>query len=134
VTRFCQGYCCFGYDIQTLAAWRRIPTTTHASPIVLRTFTKGIDSDQSNGTIRQQRRLLEELMNFASNLVSVLEIGVFCCDQNGPPARREEEGYLNRYVTDEQRSRQPIFITTLSSGLNAKASTSSTSTALTPTC
>jgi hypothetical protein len=43
---------------------------------------------------------------------------VFCCDQNGPPARRSEpdwrmEGaYLNRYVTDEQRSRRPIFITT----------------------
>ena len=28
---------------------------------------------------------------------------VFCCDQNGPPARREEGAYLNRYVTDEQR-------------------------------
>ncbi len=51
-------------------------------------------------------------MNFASNLVSVLEIGGIC-HQNGPPARRKEEGYLNRYVTDEQRSRQPILITTL---------------------
>ncbi|MBV8378572.1 MAG: hypothetical protein JO279_16365 [Verrucomicrobia bacterium] len=30
------------------------------------------------------------------------------CDQNGPPARREEGAYLNRYVTDEQRSRRPI--------------------------
>jgi len=31
-----------------------------------------------------------------------------------PPARREEGGaYLNRYVTDEQRSRRPIFIATL---------------------
>jgi hypothetical protein len=66
--------------------------------------------------IRQQRRLLEELMNLASNLVSVLEIGGICCDQNGPPARREEEGDLNRFVTDEQRSRQPIFITTLWAG------------------
>src|SRR6516165_11630646 len=43
---------------------------------------------------------------------------IFRCDQNGPPARRSEpdwqlEGaYLNRYVTDEQRSRRPIFITT----------------------
>jgi hypothetical protein len=37
---------------------------------------------------------------------------VFCCDQNGPPARREEGAYLNRYVTDEQRSRRPIFIAT----------------------
>jgi hypothetical protein len=38
---------------------------------------------------------------------------VFCCDQNGPPARREEGAYLDRYVTDEQRSRRPIFIATL---------------------
>jgi len=38
---------------------------------------------------------------------------IFCCDQNGPPARREEGAYLKRYVTDEQRSRRPIFITTL---------------------
>jgi hypothetical protein len=37
---------------------------------------------------------------------------VFRCDQNGPPARREEGTYLNRYVTDEQRSRRPIFIAT----------------------
>ena len=37
----------------------------------------------------------------------------FRCDQNGPPARREEGAYLNRYVTDEQRSRRPIFIATL---------------------
>ena len=35
------------------------------------------------------------------------------CDQNGPPARRDEEAYLNRYVTEEQRSRRPIFIATL---------------------
>ena len=26
----------------------------------------------------------------------------------GPPARRQEGAYLNRYVTDEQRSRRPI--------------------------
>src|SRR5438132_3389698 len=38
---------------------------------------------------------------------------VFRCDQNGPSARREEGAYLNRYVTDEQRSRRPIFIATL---------------------
>src|SRR6516162_2750498 len=43
---------------------------------------------------------------------------IFRCDQNGPPARQSEpdwqlEGaYLNRYVTDEQRSRRPIFIAT----------------------
>ena len=40
------------------------------------------------------------------------------CVQNGPPARRSEpdwqkEAYLNRYVTDEQRSRRPIFNATL---------------------
>src|SRR5580704_10124275 len=41
---------------------------------------------------------------------------VFCCVQNGPPARREEGAYLNRYVTDEQRGRRPIFIATLWAG------------------
>jgi hypothetical protein len=41
---------------------------------------------------------------------------VFCCDQNGPPARREEGAYLNPYVTDEQRGRRPIFIATLRAG------------------
>jgi len=35
------------------------------------------------------------------------------CVQNGPPARREEGAYLKRYVTDEQRSRRPIFNATL---------------------
>jgi hypothetical protein len=34
------------------------------------------------------------------------------CDQNGPPARRDEGAYLDRYVTEEQRSRRPIFIAT----------------------
>ena len=33
--------------------------------------------------------------------------------QNGSPARREEGAYLDRYVTDEQRSRRPIFNATL---------------------
>jgi hypothetical protein len=41
---------------------------------------------------------------------------VLCCDQNGPPARREEGAYLDRYVTDEQRNRRPIFIATLWAG------------------
>jgi hypothetical protein len=31
------------------------------------------------------------------------------CDQNGPPARRDEGAYLRRYVTEEQRRRRPIF-------------------------
>src|ERR1700688_2714292 len=60
----------------------------------------------------------------ASGPSSVLppKYGVFCCDQNGPPAKRSEpdwrmEGaYLNRYVTDEQRGRRPIFIATLWAG------------------
>src|SRR5215471_18274726 len=38
---------------------------------------------------------------------------IFRCDQNGPPARREEGAYPERYVTDEQRGRRPIFIATL---------------------
>ena len=33
---------------------------------------------------------------------------IFRCDQNGPPARREEGAYLNGYVIDEQRSRGPF--------------------------
>src|SRR6516162_2028916 len=43
----------------------------------------------------------------------------FRCVQNGPPARRSEpdwqleSAYLNRYVTDEQRGRRPIFNATL---------------------
>src|SRR6516225_4434589 len=38
---------------------------------------------------------------------------VFRCDQNGPPARRKEGAYPERYVTEEQRIRRPIFIATL---------------------
>src|SRR6516165_5145808 len=38
---------------------------------------------------------------------------IFRCDQNGPPAMREEGAYPERYVTDEQLSRRPIFIATL---------------------
>ena len=33
--------------------------------------------------------------------------------QNGSSARREEGAYLDRYVTDEQRSSRPIFNATL---------------------
>src|SRR5580693_10646478 len=35
------------------------------------------------------------------------------CVQNGSSARREEGAYLDRYVTDEQRSSRPIFNATL---------------------
>jgi hypothetical protein len=38
---------------------------------------------------------------------------IFRCDKNGPPATREEGADLNGYVTDEQRSRRPVFIATL---------------------
>jgi len=37
----------------------------------------------------------------------------FVAIKMGPPARREEGAYLNRYLTDEQRSRRSIFIATL---------------------
>src|ERR1700738_2904919 len=37
----------------------------------------------------------------------------FRCVQNGSSARREEGAYLDRYVTDEQRSSRPIFNATL---------------------
>jgi hypothetical protein len=40
----------------------------------------------------------------------------FVAIKNGPSARREEGAYLNRYATDEQRSRRPIFIATLWAG------------------
>src|SRR6516162_3552986 len=63
---------------------------------------------------------LVELMQSGYILVSCPQNKhIFRCDQNGPPARRSEpdwrwEGaYLERYVTDEQRSRRPIFIATL---------------------
>jgi hypothetical protein len=50
------------------------------------------------------------------NQKTEFEYEVICCDQNGPPARREEGAYLDRYVTDEQRSRRSIFIATLWAG------------------
>src|SRR5260370_10347864 len=48
----------------------------------------------------------------ASSVPSPKSLGLRCV-QNGPPARREEGAYLNRYVTDEQRGRRPIFNATL---------------------
>jgi hypothetical protein len=52
---------------------------------------------------------------FAASVLSP-KYEVLCCDQNGPPARREEGAYLNRYMTDKQRSRRPILIATLWAG------------------
>src|ERR1700690_3586205 len=51
-------------------------------------------------------------MNVGPNVLSHKQHG-FRCDQNGPPERREKGAYLHRSVTDEQRSRRPIFIATL---------------------
>src|SRR6202140_3211745 len=70
--------------------------------------------------LRGRRKQTSHMCSCSSVLSPKYE--VFCCDQNGPPARRSEpdwrmEGaYLNRYVTDEQRSRRPIFIATLWAG------------------
>ena len=58
----------------------------------------------------------DEIQHSRSPSVLSPKYEVFCCDQNGPPARRGEGAYLNRYVTDEQRSRRPIFIATLWAG------------------
>src|SRR5258705_10465935 len=38
-----------------------------------------------------------------------------CCDQNGPPPRRDEH-ILHGSVTEEQRRRRAIFIATLRAG------------------
>ena len=67
---------------------------------------------------RRARHPLHYSLWLAETTGSVLspKYEVFCCDQNGPPARREEGAYLNRYVTDEQRGRRPIFIATLWAG------------------
>src|ERR1700682_436815 len=70
------------------------------------------------GSIRSEMRSGSWLHMACRCAPSVLspKYEVFCCDQNGPSARREEGAYLNRYVTDEQRSRRPIFIATLRAG------------------
>ena len=55
------------------------------------------------------------LQTFRNSISVVLspKYEVFCCDENGPPARREEGAYLNRDVTDSSNaSRRPIFIAT----------------------
>src|SRR4029077_5070559 len=52
------------------------------------------------------------LADLETSVPSPKSLGLRCV-QNGPPARREEGAYLNRYVTDEQRSRRPIFNATL---------------------
>src|ERR1700722_13779718 len=44
-------------------------------------------------------------------------VGIKMGRRHGGPSRTGPEGaYLNRYVTDEQRSRRPIFIPTLRAG------------------
>src|SRR5271155_3945569 len=44
----------------------------------------------------------------------------FRCVQNGSSASREKGAYLNRYVTDEQRSSRPIFNATLRAAAKLK--------------
>jgi hypothetical protein len=39
-----------------------------------------------------------------------------CCDQNGPPPRRDEGAIPLSIVTEEQRRRRAIFIATLRAG------------------
>src|ERR1700746_550189 len=79
--------------------------------------------------MHEQRGLGTDFNPMKKTVISALSAGhlvscprnkhIFRRDQNGPPARRSEpdwqvEGaYLERYVTDEQRSRRPIFIATL---------------------
>src|SRR5208283_2776339 len=58
---------------------------------------------------RSARRRLAQLRTSAPSPKSL----GFRCVQNGSSARREEGAYLNRYVTDEQRSSRPIFNATL---------------------
>ena len=52
------------------------------------------------------------LADLETSVPSPKSLGLRCV-QNGPPARREEGAYLNRYVPDEQRGRRPIFNATL---------------------
>ena len=71
---------------------------------------------KSDHTTDSGHRLHRRRLPTSAASVLSAKYEVFCCDQNGPPARREEGAYLNRYVTDEQRSRRPIFIATLWAG------------------
>src|SRR6202795_77024 len=79
----------------------RVPMQTRRQPTTRRSSAPSSPGDSRRSTV--------------SSVLS-LKYEVFCCDQNGPPARREEGAYLNRYVNDEQRSRRPIFIATLWAG------------------
>ena len=56
---------------------------------------------------------LQTLCNGHLTSVPPLKSLEFRCVQNGSSARREEGAYLDRYVTDEQRSSRPIFNATL---------------------
>ena len=59
-----------------------------------------------------KRRELSRARQTGSSVPSPKSLG-FRCVQNGSSARREEGAYLDRYVTDEQRSSRPIFNPTL---------------------
>ncbi len=74
--------------------------------LCLEASTKGIDRDQSNGTIRQQGRLLEELMNSARNLVSVLEIGGILLRSKWA-AGKAQGGRISEPIRDRRATQAP---------------------------
>src|SRR5271165_7080036 len=59
-----------------------------------------------------KRRPRTNALSLRASAPSPKSLG-FRCVQNGSSARREEGAYLDRYVTDEQRSSRPIFNATL---------------------
>ena len=56
--------------------------------------------------------MLKNRQDIRTSAPSPKSLGLRCV-QNGSSARREEGAYLDRYVTDEQRSSRPIFNATL---------------------
>ena len=73
----------------------------------------GVMQDWNMGGLEYGSIGVLRLKDWALQLVSCpRNKHIFRCDQNGPPARREEGAYPERYVTDEQRGRRPIFIAT----------------------
>src|SRR5580700_4663986 len=104
-------------DMRARKRLRRAPARRCAWRCLAGTGQPGGSPVGKTKTSHGNREIWSESVLAASVLSPKYE--VFCCDQNGPPARRSEldwrmEGaYLNRYVTDKQRSRRPIFIATL---------------------
>src|SRR5271165_5923996 len=75
-------------------------------------------NNQNRGTLKgfwrstRNRSARRRLAQLRTSAPSPKFLG-FRCVQNGSSARREEGAYLDRYVTDEQRSSRPIFNATL---------------------